>query len=422
MGLFRRTKNNNHPLLRQIIDLIPRHLLQKCIHRYESDKHCSRYKTYDQLLALMFGQLNKCYTLEDISAGIGVSQTFISDLGILQSPARSTMSDGNKKRNWQVFEMLYLQLLKHYERLLIFKHQSKVIEEIKGKTIKIIDSTTISLCLSLFNWAKFRTAKGGLKIHACWDNTLMIPDMINITEAKVHDSKGHPQQVFAAETIIVEDKGYFDFSLMKSRIENDNHFVTRIKDNTAYEVISERCLPDNQHEHILCDEEIMLTGNKATETGMNTYALRRIAVYDAEQDRIIELITNNFQWEANTVSELYKKRWQIELFFKAIKQNLQIKTFTGTSENAVKSQIYVSLICYLLLELLRRNTCKTVHAFSNFTERIRICLCYYLSLDYVCNKISQGAKMIISKKPPDLFSNQKIMCFNKTNALEINFN
>jgi hypothetical protein len=106
MGLFRRTKNNNRPLLRQIIDLIPRCLLQKCIITYQSDKHCSRYKTYDQLLALMFGQLNKRYTLEDISTGIGVSQTFISDLGVLQSPARFTMSDGNKKRSWQVFEML----------------------------------------------------------------------------------------------------------------------------------------------------------------------------------------------------------------------------------------------------------------------------------------------------------------------------
>ena len=370
----------------------------------------------------MFGQLNKCYTLEDISVGIGVSQTFIGDLGILQSPARSTMSDGNRKRNWQVFEMLYLLLLKYYERVLIAKHRGKVIEEIKDKTIKIIDSTTIGLCLSLFNWAKFRTAKGGLKIHTCWDNTLMIPDMVNITEARVHDSKGHPQQVFAADTIIVEDRGYFDFALMKSRIEHDNHFVTRIKDNTTYEVIKDRDLPENHHEHILCDEEIMLTGNKAIITGISEYALRRVAVYDVEQDRTIELITNNFEWEANTVSELYKKRWQIELFFKAIKQNLQIKTFVGTSENAVKSQIYVSLICYLLLELLRRNTCKASHAFSNFTERIRICLCYYLSLDYVCNQISQGAKTIASKKPPDLFSHQNKIQTNEHNTLSLFFN
>src|ERR1700677_1677968 len=125
MGLFRRTKNNNQPLLRQIIDLIPRHILQKSINRYQSDKYCSRYKTYDQLVSLMFGQLNKCYTLEDISAGIGVSQTFIKDLGLSQSPARSTMSDGNKKRQWQVFEMLYFELLRYYGNILKRKHQEK---------------------------------------------------------------------------------------------------------------------------------------------------------------------------------------------------------------------------------------------------------------------------------------------------------
>ncbi|MGI8600183.1 MAG: IS4 family transposase [Chitinophagaceae bacterium] len=419
MGLFRRTKNNNRPLLSQIIALIPGRILQKSIQQHKSDKYCSRYKTYDQLVSLMFGQLNKCYTLEDISAGIGVSGTFIKDLGLHQSPARSTMSDGNKKRNWQVFESLYYSLLRHYEGILIKRHHSRVIEEIKTKTIKIIDSTTISLCLSLFNWAKFRTAKGGIKIHTCWDDTLMIPDMINITEAKLHDSKGMHRRLFDKGTIIVEDKGYFDFELMKLRIDNDNEFVTRIKDNTSYEVIKERDLPDDTDQHILCDEEIMLTGTAAAKAGIEAYALRRIAVYDEEHNRTIELITSNMDWAANTISQLYKKRWQIELFFKALKQNLQVKTFTGTSPNAVKSQIYVALICYLLLELIRRNTCKAAHAFSNFTEKIRICLCYYLSLDYVCNEICQGAKIVIAEKPPDLFSSHlkhpssKINTFNQ---------
>lgn len=416
MGLFRRNKNTNQPLLRQIIDLIPRHILQKSIIRHQSDKYCSRYKTYDQLVSLMFGQLNKCYTLEDISAGIGVSGTFIKDLGLSQSPARSTMSDGNKKRNWQVFESLYYDLLGHYERILVKKRDSRIIREVKNKTVKIIDSTTISLCLNLFDWAKFRTAKGGLKIHTCWDDALMIPDMVNITEALVHDSKGMDRRIFEEGTIVVEDKGYFDFSLMKLRIDNNNDFVTRIKDNTCYEVICERPLPEGADQHILCDQEIMLSGKKAAQSGIEAYALRRIAVYDAEHDRTIELITANMDWTAHTVSELYKKRWQIELFFKALKQNLQVKTFIGTSPNAVKSQIYVALICYLLLELLRRNTCKAAHAFSNFTEKIRICICHYLSLDYVCNQICQGAKPIMALKPPDLFSGHQNTKSSKINA------
>jgi hypothetical protein len=419
MGLFRRTKNNNKPLIRQIIDLIPRHIFTGVVEQFKADKYCSKYKSYDQLVSLMFGQLNKCYTLEDISAGIGVSRTFISDLGLEQSPARSTMSDGNRKRDWQVFEALYLRLLKYYEQVLSKKHRTDIIEEVKHKTIKIIDSSTISLCLSVFSWAKFRTAKGGLKIHTCWDDTLMIPELVNITQAAVHDKKGLPQRVFAANTIIIEDRGYFDFELMRDRTEADNWFVTRIKSNTVYEVICQREVPDDEaHLKIISDEEIMLTGKKAAQTGMEQYALRKVMVYDQQNDRIIEIITNNFEWSTATVAALYKKRWTIELFFKALKQNLQVKTFVGTSENAVRSQIFVSLICYLLLELIRRNTCKASHAFSNFVEKIRICLCYYLSLDYVCNQICPGAKRVIADKPPDLFSRQNANSLNKINALQ----
>ena len=154
-----------------------------------------------------------------------------------------------------------------------------------------------------------------------------------------------------------------------------------------YEVIKEREQPADREQDILCDQEIMLTGTQAAKSGIEQYAMRRVVVYDAENDRTIELITNNFEWSANTVSQLYKRRWNIELFFKALKQNLQVKTFTSNSPNAVKSQIYIALIGYLLLELLRRNTCKANHAFSNFTEKISICLPYYLSLNYVCNRI-----------------------------------
>ena len=225
MGLFRRCKNNSKPLIRQIIDLVPRWMLESCSKQFDGNKGCSKYKSYDQFIALTFGQLNKCLTLSDISTGIGVNETFIDDLGLTQSPARSTMSDGNRKRDWRVFETLYFRLLKHYEGVLKKQHLSRVIEEIKDQTIKLIDSTTISLCLSMFDWAKFRTAKGGIKIHTCWDDALMLPDMINITEAKTHDRYGLAQQIFPKNTIIVEDRAYFDFVLMQNRIQAENTFV-----------------------------------------------------------------------------------------------------------------------------------------------------------------------------------------------------
>lgn len=402
MGLFRRNKNNDKPLIRQIIDLVPRWMLQNSINQFKSDKGCSKYKTYDQFVALTFGQLNKCMTLSDISTGIGVSETFISDLGLEQSPARSTMSDGNRKRNYQVFETLYYRLLSHYERVLSKQHKSHVIKEIKGQRIKLIDSTTISLCLSTFDWAKFRTAKGGVKIHTCWDDTLMIPDMVNITEAKIHDRYGLAQLIFPKDTIIVEDRAYFDFGLMMSRIKAENVFVTRIKSNTVYETIQELDLPDNEDQDILKDEIIVLTSPKAKDTGISEQKLRLVHVYKEDENKVIEIITNQLDWTARTIADLYKRRWDIEIFFKALKQNLQVKTFIGTTPNAVKSQIYVALICFLILELIKRTMAKRTHGFSNFVEKIRICLPFYLSLYYVCNQISEGAKRIKVLKQPEL--------------------
>jgi hypothetical protein len=398
MSLFRRNKNNNKPVIRQIIDFIPPYLVRKSISRYESDKYCSKYKTYDQLVALLFGQLCKCSTLEDISVGIGVSETFIKDLGLHQSPAKSTMSDGNKKRNYEVFEYLYNELLQYYGNSLSKHSEQKVVEEVKDKTIIIRDSSTIGLCLELFNWAKFRTAKGGIKIHTQWDEAIMLPNLVCISEAAVHDSKGFEQVVFPKGTIILEDKGYWDFYVIKARIKADNTFVTRIKENTVYEVIEELDLPDDTDQHILKDELIHLTGTKAKAIRLDKEVLRRVVVYNEERNTVIEIITNNLEWKASTIAALYKRRWDIETFFKLLKQNLNVKTFVGTSPNAVKSQIFVALIAYLLLELLRRVKAKGQTAFSNFVEKIRICLCYYLTLDYVILRIQPKARCIKLKQ------------------------
>jgi len=408
MGLFRRNKNNNKPVIRQIIDLVPRWMLQSCTNQFKANKGCSKYMAYDQFVAMTFGQLNKCMTLGDISTGIGVCETFIADLGLCQSPARSTMSDGNKNRNYQVFETLYYRLLSHYERVLAKQHKSHIIKEIKGQKIKLIDSTTIGLCLSTFDWAKFRTAKGGIKIHTCWDDTLMIPDMVNITEAKLHDRYGLSQLIFPKNTIVVEDRAYFDFDLMLSRIKAENVFVTRIKNNTVYEIIQELDLPDNEDQDILKDEIIELTSHKAKDSGIAGQKLRLVHVYKEDENKVIEIITNQLDWTARTIADLYKKRWDIEIFFKALKQNLQVKTFIGTSSNAVKSQIYIALICYLLLELIKRTMAKCSHAFSNFVEKIRICLPFYLSLNYVCNQISEGAKRIKVLKQQELVPKQNL--------------
>jgi uncharacterized protein YlbG (UPF0298 family) len=399
MSLISRTKNTKIPLIKQIIDLIPQKLFAEAVLRFNSDKHCRTYKTYDQFVAMLFGQLNKCLTLRDITLGLGLNTKLLEDLNLEQSPARSTMSDGNENRDSQVFEFLYYSLVTHYSGIFRKTRNYKVIKEIEGLPIKLNDSTTISVCLGLFDWAKFRTAKGGIKIHTCLDEAKMLPEIVNITEAKVHDRKGIKDFIYDKGTIIVEDRGYFDFKLFKARIENENFFVTRIKINTVYESIEELELPDGKDEHILKDEIIVLTGDKAIKAGMDKVQLRRIAVYKEDENKIIEVICNNLTWTAATIAELYKRRWGIEIFFKLMKQNLQIKTFLGTSENACKSQIYVALIAYLLLEFIRRILSKVNHSFSNFVNLIRICLNHYLSIEYVVNEILPKTQKV--KKPPN---------------------
>ena len=406
MGLFRGNKNTNKPVIRQLLDLVPRWLITSCTTTYKTDKGVSKYRTYDQFVSLTFGQLNKCQSLNDISAGIGVNEIFIKDLGLSQSPARSTMSDGNKNRDWQVFESLYYRLLSHYTSVLKQHHHTHMIKEIKGKVIKLIDSSTISLCLSMFDWAEFRTAKGGIKLHTSWDYNLMIPDVVNITEAKVHDRYGLEQLIYPKDTIVVEDRAYFDFTLMLNRIKAENVFVTRIKTNTLYKTVEELELAEDIDQNILKDEIIQLTSDKAVKTGVSEHKLRLVHVYKEDENKVIAIITNQLDWEYNTIAELYKKRWDIELFFKALKQNLQVKTFWGTSENAVKSQIFVALINYLLLELIKRTISKTTVAFSNLSEKIRFCLYHYLSLDYVCNQVREGVRKVT-------LANQKEIAFER---------
>ena len=181
---------------------------------------------------------------------------------------------------------------------------------------------------------------------------------------------------------------------MLNRIKAKNVFVTRIKKNTLYETIEELELPDHIDQNILKDEIIQLTSGKAKEIGISEHKLRLVHVYKEDENKVIAIITNQLEWEYNTIAELYKKRWDIELFFKALKQNLQVKTFWGTSENAVKSQIYVALINYLLIELIKRTISKKPVAFSNLCEKIRFCLYHYLSLDYVCNEVREGVRKV----------------------------
>lgn len=401
-------KKSNIPLFGQIIKLIPRHLIIKCVDIYKSDKHCHAYKTYDQLVALLFGQLNKCLSLREITMGLGLTPETIKDLDLEQSPAKSTMSDGNAKRDYRVFEMLYQELIKYYGSVFSKTPEYKVINEIQGKNIKIIDSTTMSVSLNLFNWAKFRTAKGGIKAHVSLDEAMMLPEIVNITEAGVSDRRGVDNFRYEPDTIVIDDRGYFDFKLFVQRIADGNHFVTRIKDNIVYESVSEKELTDKNSDAILKDEIIQFTSLAAQKAGLSEVKLRRTAVYIEKDNRTVVLVTNQLDWSADTIAELYKRRWNIEVFFKLIKQNLQIKTFVGTHPNSCKSQLFVGLITYFLLELIRRAISKVRHRFGHFATLIRICLMHYTGLDYVVNEIQDVVKKARESKPPPVSIQKKM--------------
>ena len=403
-------KKSDKPIFKQIIDLIPAGLFRRIVSKHKSDKGCSTYFTYDQLVSSTFGQLNRCQSLREIAIGIDQSPEFLADIGLKQSPAKSTISKGNEKRNYKVFEELYYSLVSYYKTSLQHRPERKIIKEIENYAIKIIDATIMTVSLNLFSWAKYRTAKGGIKAHVSLDEMTMLPDIVNISEAKKSDRSGVDNFHYAKDTIVVDDRGYFDCKLFKIRIDDENWFVTRLKDNILYETIEELGLPEEKDQHILKDEIIYLTGKSAEENGLNTIKLRRVVVYIPEEkhttDRVIVLITNNLQWKAATIAELYKIRWSIETFFKLIKQNLQIKTFIGTSENACKSQIFIALICYLLLELIRRTLCKTNHRFGHFVTLIRVCLTQYSRLGYIVNatQITVRKARKYANPPPDLFS------------------
>jgi len=196
-------KKSDKPIFKQIIDLIPRNLFRKSVNKYQSDKHCHKYFTYDQLVSGLFGQLNRCLSLREIALGIDQSPEFLADIGLKQSPAKSSMSTGNSKRNYQVFEYLYYSLVKHYKSSLHNCPGREVIKEVEKYAIKIVDATIMTVSLGLFSWAKYRTAKGGIKAHVSLDEAIMVPDIINISEAKLSDRRGVDNFRYPKDTIVV---------------------------------------------------------------------------------------------------------------------------------------------------------------------------------------------------------------------------
>ncbi|CAN5217544.1 IS4 family transposase [soil metagenome] len=337
----------NITLFSQIISKLDRFSFNKLVLTRQTDKHQKGYTSWTHLVSMLFCQFAKSQSVRDISNGLRSATGNLNHLGIGRAPSKSTISYQNKHRDWRLFRDYYYHLLKSLGQQAGFK---QVKFRIKSK-ILLLDSTTISLCLSLFDWAKYKTQKGAVKMHTLLDYDGNLPAYVHISDGKTADNKGAYDIPLLKNSVIVADRFYNDFSLLNVWDSSEVWFVVRHKENLQYTSIGENELPEGRHQHILKDERIQLTGPQSNKKYVGK--LRRVAVWDEQNQQVIELITNHPTWTANTIGELYKARWQIEIFFREIKQLLHIKSFIGTTENAVMIQIWTALITILILKALK---------------------------------------------------------------------
>ncbi|QEK51246.1 IS4 family transposase [Pedobacter aquae] len=337
----------NVTLFSQIISKLERSKFNKLVSTSQSDKHNKGYTSWTHLVSMLFCQFAKSQSVRDISNGLRSATGNLNHLGIQKAPSKSSVSYQNKHRDYNIFKSYYFILLESLGQQAGFK---QIKFRIKSK-IFLLDSTTISLCLSLFDWARYKTAKGAVKLHTLLDYDGNLPAYVNITNGKTADNKGAYDVPLHKGSVIVADRFYNDFALLNVWDSNGVFFVIRHKENLQYTTVKENILPENRHKNILIDEIIELKTTKSKDSYPKN--LRRVAVWDDKNEQTIEIITNQMYWTANTISELYKSRWQIEIFFREIKQNLHIKSFIGTTENAVMIQIWTALITILILKALK---------------------------------------------------------------------
>jgi len=363
--------NQSCSIFSQILALFQKPEFAKIVRQHKAEKHSKGFPCWDQFVAMLFCQLAQAHSLREICNGLACCLGKLKHLGVSKAPNKSTLSYANEHRTYEVFADLFYQLsIKCIDKA----KQKKRKFRFKNKLFSL-DATVIELCLTMFEWAEFRQTKGAVKLHLLLDHDGYFPVYAHITEGSVHEINIARTLKSPAGSIVAMDMGFTDYSLYKDWTDDKIYFVTRLKDNAAYEVVKNFNPPENRN--ILSDQLIRFTGRESRKNC--PYCLRRIEVWDAENERIIVLLTNHLKFGATTIAMIYKERWQIEIFFKAIKQNLKIKTFVGTSPNALKIQIWTALIAILILKYLQ--LCSTIDwSLSNLIALLRWNLFTYRDL------------------------------------------
>jgi len=327
----------------QMLKLIPRTSFHKAVLEHQAERHARGFTCWGQLVAMLFCHLGQARSLREICNGLAASEGKLKHLGISRAPSRSTLAYANGHRPWELYETVFHQLLAQCQNEASGKKKFRF----KNKLVSV-DSTSIDLCAEIYDWAKYKRTKGAVKLHLVLDNEGYLPCFAVITDGKSSDVTVGRSLRFEPGTIVAMDKGYVDFKWWKQLTEDGVYFVTRFKQDLKYAITAEREPPKNSP--VRRDVDIRITPYRQ-DFELN---LRLVTVWDEEKEEEITFLTNHLKFGATTIARIYKERWQIELFFKALKQSMKIKTFVGTSSNALQIQIWTALIALLVLKYLQQ--------------------------------------------------------------------
>jgi hypothetical protein len=330
----------------QVMDHMPIQTFRSCVQRYHGNRQVKQFTCLDQFLCMAFAQLTYRSSLRGIEVCLRSQQSKLYHMGIRGKVSRSTLADANEKRDWRIYAD-FAQSLIHTARQL-YQHDEFGVD--LQQTVYALDATTIDLCLSVFPWAKFRKTKGAVKLHTLLDLRGNIPTFIRISDGKLHDVNVLDEIIPESGSFYIMDRGYVDYSRLYFLAQCGAFFVIRAKSDLKFRRVYSR--PVDKSSGLRCDQTIVLTG-RDSKTDYPIH-LRRVKFYDSKNDKLLVFLTNDFTLPALTISELYRSRWQVELFFKWIKQHLRIKTFFGTTENAVKTQIWISIAVYVLMAIIKK--------------------------------------------------------------------
>lgn len=331
----------------QLISLSSPTSFKTCVKRYNGDHKTKHFNCWRQYLCMVFGQLTHRESLSDTILCLKVNANKLYHVGIGEAIVKSTLSNANENRDWRIFSDFAWILIKEAKALY---HNDNNLDLEIDNPVFAIDATVIDMCLSLFNWANFRSTKAGIKLHVQLDLKTAIPEFIEITPAAIHEVNILDTITFQIDSFYILDKGYTDFKRLHRIQVAKAFFVIRAKDNLHFKCI--KSLPKDKKRGVLADQIIQFQGHYASHDYPDK--IRRIKFYDPEYNRTLVFLTNNMEFKATDIAQLYKHRWKIELFFKWIKQNLKIKTFWGTSENAVKVQIWIAISVYVLVVIAKK--------------------------------------------------------------------